>query len=84
MVDLQKVGQGHRVNNEYHFCKKKTFDGKRQNLQMSPTHFCTSFYSFRYIKNVNICRPRPRSRSTIFAGTIRLQMEKYKCLTLLR
>ena len=46
MFDLQKVGHGHVVQ----FSQITQFDGKRQNRQMSPTHFCASSNRFRYIQ----------------------------------
>ena len=46
MLDLQEVCQGHEVQ----FFAITSFDGKCQNLQISPTHFCASSYSFRDIK----------------------------------
>ena len=44
------------------------FNGKCQNLQMSPTHFCTSSYHFRDIKNLPSKR-RSRSHIKIFPIT---------------
>ena len=67
MHDIQKVGQGHRVQFRqlYHsmaIC---------QNLQMSSTHSCASFYRYRDIKMLNYLPPKSRSRSKskIFAIT---------------
>ena len=47
------------------------FDVKRQNLQMSFTHFCASSYCFRDIKIGNFLPSKSRSRSLcrIFAVT---------------
>ena len=66
MFDLQKVGQGHSA-----IFIIRPFDGKCQNVQMTPTHFCASSYRFRDITILN-CWPqkrRLRSWSAILANT---------------
>ena len=53
------------------------FDGKYQNLQMSPTHCCASSYHFRDITILNLLSSKSRSRSwtaIFFNYTIRWQM----------
>ena len=57
---LQKVGRDHGVS-------FSQFDGKRQNLQMSPTHLCAISYHFsdRNIKLLIFRKCTSRSRRTI-------------------
>ena len=49
----------------------KPFHGKCQNIQMSPTIVCASFYRFRYITNLNFFTFKSRSTlwSAIFSIT---------------
>ena len=46
-----------------------SFDGRFQNLQMSPTHFCASAFHFRdiKIKKKLPSKSRSRSRNTILS-----------------
>ena len=58
------------------------FNGKCQNVHMSPTHFCTSSYRFRDVTILNFLpsKSSSRLRSTIFA-IIPFDDKTFKCLT---
>ena len=76
MFDIKKVGQGYKSRNS-------AIRWQSQNLQTSPTHFCSSSYGFRYnifklltlIKNVKVTEYNSCNYAIANAN-----LKIYKCL----